>query len=223
MQRIFYPLGMNSSFTGTAQLKANMGDPNEIENIFLPVRKKANKVTSTNWGIGFNNLYNSAGGIITTADDIAKWLIMQIQEGEYHGKRLLKIETVREMHKSQVVVEPLVIGSNEYDWVKLHNPRLHFITYGLGWFLYDYNGLKVSEHTGLGTNRCSILIIPEENLCIAACTNNVTSTPDGFRDMRIVSALKLKLIDYYTDAPETDWSSLFLKIHEDEVDRAKSK
>ena len=51
----------------------------------------------------------------------------------------------------------------------------------------------------------------------------MTSTQDGFRDMRIVSALKLKIIDYYTDLPETDWSSLFLKIHEDEVAKILSK
>ena len=40
--------------------------------------------------------------------------------------------------------------------------------------------------------------------------------PGGFRDMRIASALKLKIIDYYTEMPETDWSSIFLEIHESE-------
>lgn len=223
VQRIFEPLGMTQSFTGITQLKGSTGDPNDIRNIFFPARQEEGGAYSTNWGKGFNTLYDPAGGIITTADDISKWLIMQLQEGEYNGKQFLNVETIREMHKSQIVVEPLVINTMVYDWVKLHNPHLQFITYGLGWFLYDYNGLKVSEHTGLGTNRCSISIIPEVNLCIAACTNTMTSTPDGFRDMRIVSALKLKIIDFYTDVPERDWSSIFLKIHEDEVARIQNR
>jgi CubicO group peptidase (beta-lactamase class C family) len=216
-QRIFGPLGMSRSFTGATQLQSELGDLKGIENIFLPARLEKDGAYSTDWGAGFNALYDPAGGTITTADDVLRWLTMQLQEGEYFGERLLNVETVREMHRSQIVVEPLVIGSVEFDWVKLHNPFLHFITYGLGWFIYDYNGLKVLEHTGLGTNRCSISIIPQENLGIAVCTNALTSGPDAFRDIRIASALKLRIIDSYTGATEVDWSSIFFKIHEDEV------
>ena len=216
-QRIFEPLGMTSSYTRTTRLCEALGDPNKIENIFLPARKDGDAFTPVEWG-GFNSVYSPAGGVISTADDIAKWMIMQLQEGVYNGERLISVEAVREMHKPQMIVAPLLFGSGELDWAELHNPFGHFITYSLGWFCYDYQDRKVDEHTGLGTSRSSIAVIPEENLGVAVCTNACFSSPDVWRDMRMTGALKMKVIDYFIDAPETDWSSAFLEIHRKYLD-----
>ncbi|MFC1539507.1 serine hydrolase domain-containing protein [Candidatus Latescibacterota bacterium] len=217
-QRIFKPLSMNSSYANAVSLSKALGDPNEIDNIFLPARKEGEVVTSIDWGESFNSVYAPAGGIITTADNIAKWMIMQLQEGEYNGKRLISVEAIREMHKPQVIVAPLLFGSRELDWAELHNPFGHFITYGLGWFSYDYRDLKIDEHTGLGTNSSSIAVVSEKQLGIAVCTNCVTTNPDVWRDMRMAVALKLKVIDYFFGAPETDWSSIFLQIHKNKME-----
>jgi hypothetical protein len=92
-----------------------------------------------------------------------------------------------------------------------------FDAYGLGWFSFDYQGRKIDEHTGLAVNRSSIAVVPEEKLGVAVCTNACFSTPDVWRDMRMTGALKRRVIDYFTGAPETDWSSIFWEIHEKEI------
>jgi CubicO group peptidase (beta-lactamase class C family) len=218
-QRILKPLGMNSSYAKTASLSKALGDPNEIDNIFLPARKEGDVVTSTDWGRSFNSVYAPAGGIITTADNIAKWMIMQLQEGEYNGKRLISTEAVREMHKPQVIVSPLIYGSGKIDMAEVMNPIYHFITYGLGWFLYDYKNRKIYEHTGSLGNSSSIAVVPEENLGIAVCTNNACFPPQDIpRDVRMTSALKLKVFDYFFGASETDWNSTFLQIHKNNME-----
>ena len=218
MHRIFEPLGMTSSYTSTGRLSRDLGDPNEIENIFLPAHRNGDVVASGDWPTGSNSVFAPAGGVVTTADDLTKWLIMQLQDGLHKGERLISTEAVREMHTSQVIVVPLLHGSRELDWAELHNPLGHFTTYGLGWFCYDYLDRKVDEHTGLGVNRSSIAVIPEENLGVVVCTNACFSTPDVWRDMRMTGALKMKVIDYFIDAPETDWSSAFLEIHRKYLD-----
>ena len=96
---------------------------------------------------------------------------------------------------------------------RLPHPFGHFITYGLGWFSYDYQGRKIDEHTGLGINRCSIAVVPEENLGIAVCTNARYSSPDVWRDMRMTGALKMRLLDSFFGAPERDWSAIHMEIH----------
>jgi CubicO group peptidase (beta-lactamase class C family) len=214
-ERVFGPLCMTSSYPSTARLQRDRGVPDDIQNIFLPAAIEDTIATSTEWS-GMNSFFSPAGGVITTADDIARWMIMHLQEGEYGGRRVLSAESVREMHRPQVVAAPVW---GVWDWGQLHNPRGHFITYGLGWFSYDYRDRKVDEHTGLATNRCSIAVVPEEGLGVAVCTNACTSSPDIWRDMRMTGALKLQVIDCFLGAPDTDWSTVFWESHQQVLKR----
>ena len=52
------------------------------------------------------------GGLVSTASDYAAFVQMLLNEGDWHGKRLLKPETVRLMTSNQigsVVVGPLLV------------------------------------------------------------------------------------------------------------------
>ncbi len=210
-QRILQPLGMSSSYASTTRLWQDRGDPNNVENIFIPTRKNAGVVSVGDWSeCSCGYIYASAGGVITTADVIAKWMIMQLQEGEYGGKLLISAETIREMHAPQVVMN--------INWIDLHNPLAHFITYGLGWTSYDYRDRKVDEHPG-GWMSSFVTVVPEENLGVAICTNAYYSDPDPFESLMMASVLKLKVIDAFLGASETDWSTEFLRIHQEEAAR----
>lgn len=213
--RIFKPLGMSSSYTSCSRLRKERGNLKALENIFIPATKSGETFTSLEWGSGFNVTYAPAGGVLTTSADIANWLIMQLNEGVYAEKRLISVESIHEMHKSQTVVAPLVYLAKEWNWKDLHNPFGHFLTYGLGWFSYDYQDRKIDEHTGMGTNCSSISVVPEENLGIAVCTNadSTYAGPDGWRDMRMTCALRMKVIDAFLGASDKDWSSIFWRIH----------
>lgn len=210
-QRILQPLGMSSSYASTTRLWQDRGDPNNVENIFIPARKNDGVVTLSDWSeCSCGYIYAPAGGVITTAVDIAKWMIMQLQEGEYNGKRLISAKAIREMHTPQMIIN--------VNWIDESNPLAHFITYGLGWVSYDYRGRRVDEGPGGGMSSI-VTVVPEENLGVAVCTNAYYSSPDSWESLRMVSALKLKVIDAFIGAPETDWSAEFLRIHQEEVAR----
>ncbi len=212
-QRILQPLGMSSSYASTTRLWQDRGDPNNVENIFIPARKHEGVVSVGDWSeCSCGTLYAPAGGVITTADDIAKWMIMQLQEGEYNGKRLISAEAIREMHSPQMILN--------INWIDFHNPLANFLTYGLGGTSYDYRGRKVDEHSGSWMSFV-VTMVPEENLGVAICTNAYYSDPDPLESVRLVSALKLKVIDSFIGTPETDWSAELLHIHQEEVAKAR--
>ncbi|MCW4050180.1 MAG: beta-lactamase family protein [Candidatus Bathyarchaeota archaeon] len=214
-RRLFKPLGMDSTYPTIHDLRKEKGDPNELENVFTSMIKVGLEYESHEWGIGINQTYAPAAGVVTTGYDIANWLIMNLSGGVYDGEHVISSKSIDEMHKSQTVVEPLRYKGVELDWNELHNPFGHFLTYGLGWFCYDYRDRKVDEHTGGGVNCSSIAVVPEENLGVAVCTNadSSDSGPDFLRDMRMAGALRMRIIDRFIDAPEKDWSSVFMNIH----------
>ena len=79
-------------------------------------------------------------------------------------------------------------------------------------------GKKVDEHPG-GFMSSFIAVIPEENLGVAVGTN----ANFGFESLKIASAIKMKIIDLFLGAPDKDWSSIFMQIHEKEVAKQANK
>jgi CubicO group peptidase (beta-lactamase class C family) len=42
-----------------------------------------------------------AGALAASGDDIGRWMIAQLQDGQYHGRRILDAKTAEEMHRPQ--------------------------------------------------------------------------------------------------------------------------
>ncbi len=87
----------------------------------------------------------SYGGILSTATDLAKW------DTALHQGRLLEKATVEQMQTPGHLNDGTVLQ------------------YGLGWFVGDYRGKKVVEHSGsTGTD---IFCLPEVKLTVILLTN----------------------------------------------------
>jgi CubicO group peptidase (beta-lactamase class C family) len=71
-----------------------------------------------------------AGSLATTATDMAKFMIAHLQDGEYHGKRILEAKTAEQMHTSATTMVP---------------PLNRMM---LGFYEQDYNGHRVISHGG---------------------------------------------------------------------------
>jgi len=213
--KLFKPLKMKSSYPNITALREVVGDPNESGNIFHSVTWEGSDIKQDMWGGGTNEVYAPAGGVVTTGFDILNWLTLNLGNGVFKEERIISGESMYELHKSQTVVQPLSYKGSELDWNELHNPFGAFFTYGLGWFCYDYMGRKVDEHTGLGTNCSSIAVVPEEGLGVSVCINinSAYSGSDVWRDMRLAGAIKMRVIDHFIDAPEKDWSAVFMDVH----------
>jgi CubicO group peptidase (beta-lactamase class C family) len=199
-QRIFAPLGMRSSFTSTPDLIARFGTPTAAGNIFMPVELISGSLVIGKWE---NNscgvLYAPAGGIFTTANDITKWMVFQIQNGLYDGKRLVSEDVIWETRKPEIPYNPNLLY--------LHNPLAQNAAYGLGWMSYEYQGRMVYEHPG-GWMASNIAIVPEERLAVGVFTN--ANFNAGLRSIGLVSALKMEVLERLFNCPDEDWNRLFL-------------
>ena len=93
----------------------------------------------------YNNVI-PAGGVLTTGDDIARFMIAHLQNGQYGDVRLLNEATAKEMHSRQYSADPRMQGS-------------------AGQFFEDnVNGYAAIQHAGDLPGFASLLyLIPEKN------------------------------------------------------------
>lgn len=108
-----------------------------------------------------------AGSINSSVRDMAKWLQFIQNGGTVNGKRLVSEKGFEEWMKPQMKI----------------NARS---SYGLGWFLRDWNGLKVVEHGGnIDGFNAQVAMIPEKKLGFVMLTN-VSASSMGAELMPLV-------------------------------------
>jgi hypothetical protein len=80
-----------------------------------------------------------------------------------------------------------------------NNPTRHFNSYGMGWFLFDYQGRKVINHSGgLDGMLSYTVLVPEEKLGFVVLSNNESP---GF------AIMMNKILDVFLNAPARDWNA----------------
>ena len=125
----------------------------------------------------------AAGGVISCADDMAKWLQLQLRRGQLpNGERLFSEASSHRMWTPHTVI-PVSRGS------LARTPTTHFRSCGLGWMLADYRGRMTVGHGGGYDGMYSqVLLIPEAELGVVVLTNSMTG---------IASALTMTIADQY--------------------------
>lgn len=120
--------------------------------------------------------FPAAGGISSTAADMARYMIMHLNGGKFQGKQILKPSTLQE------IFTPSMVSEVSFSEAPPINPESLF-SYGLGWGIYNYNGYKVVEKGGaLDGVRTNITLIPELKLGICILSNlNLTLLPEVIR------------------------------------------
>ena len=135
-----------------------------------------------------------AGGVSSSAADMALWLRLQLGGGKLDGKQLVAAEALGETHRPQIVRTPP------------KNPAVdHTGFYGLGWNIdYDAEGRVRWSHSGgfdLGA-ATSVSLLPAERLGIVALTN---SQPIG-----VPEAVSRSFFDLVLHGKvEQDWLTLY--------------
>jgi CubicO group peptidase (beta-lactamase class C family) len=110
-----------------------------------------------------------AGSINSSARDMANWLRFVLNGGVVNGKRLVSERGFEEWTKPQMNITP--------------NGKM---SYGLGWFLQEWNGLKVVQHGGnIDGFNALVAMIPEKKLGFVMLTN-VSGSPLGGELMPLV-------------------------------------
>ncbi|QES50943.1 serine hydrolase [Streptomyces venezuelae] len=147
-----------------------------------------------------------AGGVSSTARDLARWLRLQLGTGTLDGKQIVKPGPLARTHLPEIVSQP----------PRSPDGRAGF--YGLGWNVsYDDAGRLRLSHTGafaLGANT-NVTMLPLEQLGIVVLTNG---SPVGLAD-----AIALDFFDTAEHGkPTTDWLALAGSLYAQEEAAARS-
>jgi CubicO group peptidase (beta-lactamase class C family) len=143
---------------------------------------------------------NPAGGINSNADDMAKWMTVQLAHGRLaDGSPLFSDATWREL-TTMVTPRPLANPPPE-----LAVQRQNFRGYALGLDVADYRGRRLLMHTGgLPGYVSRVMMIPEWDLGIAVLTNQEVG--------QAFDAIAFHIADHYLGAPATDWLDAYQKV-----------
>lgn len=185
-ERIFEPLGM----TRTLSMPSGVDD---IENTATPHVVLDDGATPVPWLR--EDVLAPVGGVVSSARDLSRWLLLQLGRGALGDVRLFSEVSSRWMWTMQI---PIPLGAVDRELF----PSTHFKGYGLGWSLLDYRGVKVVRHGGAIDGMYSaIAMVPERDLGVVLLTNANTS---------VQAALVFQVLDAFLGPRGRDWSALFL-------------
>lgn len=150
-ERIFAPLGMTNSVMSVKEMQ-QAKDYSFGYDYNFDTKETRNLPTRDLAEIA------PAGAINSSARDMAQWLRFVMNGGNVNGKRLISEKSFEEWTKPQMKIA----GTSSY---------------GLGWFLRDWKGLKMVEHGGnIDGFNAQVTMIPEKKLGFVMLTN-VSGSP----------------------------------------------
>ncbi len=150
-----------------------------------------------------------AGGMAVSANDFARWLLIQLHAGELpgHAGRLFSAAAHKQMW-TPVVLQPI-----DPHPAPLQLTQPNFYTYALGWDVMDYRGAKVVWHSGAVFGFLTVvMLIPERNVAFSIQINS--------EDGQIIRGLMYELLDHYLQLPHTDWVARYQAEKQRRVDEA---
>jgi len=149
-----------------------------------------------------NDNMNPAGGILSCAEDMAKWMLVHLNEGKLaDGTRLFSERTERELTS---LVTPIGIANPPAELAAL---RMSFRGYALGFNVNDYRGRKMVSHTGSLSGYVSrLVIVPDLELGIVVLTNQESN--------EAYNSVIYAVLDQAMGVPPTDWAQAYLKVKE---------
>ncbi len=148
-----------------------------------------------------------AGLIASSANDLSRWLQVQLAHGALPGSgedgpRLFSADASREMWTPQVLTPVAAYPG------PLAALTPQFSAYALGWFVEDYRGVRIIQHSGAVFGEQSLFVlVPSRNL---GFTMQVNSEDGGV----LMRGLMYELLDHYLDTPANagpahDWVADF--------------
>ena len=147
---------------------------------------------------------NPAGGIMSGAADMAKWMMVQLDSGRVANGRLFSPASAKQLWRE---VTPTPIGDVPPGMGALAHLRPTVSGYALGLGVRDYRGQILRQHTGgLPGYLSKVAMIPDLRLGVAVLTNQES----GFAFESIV----YQVLDHYIGAKAPDYPGLFQQLRQ---------
>lgn len=163
--RIFLPLGMQHS-------TVRMVEPGPLGALIVPTYQQASAKEPYPPGLmaEMSPTDSPSGGLATTAHDMTRFMLMQLQGGRYGETRLLLPASVAEMQAPAFIPIP---GAQPL---------------GLGLFRSDYRGVRAIGHSGDGEGaHAELKLFPEQGIGVFVAVNS-----SGAADPLLPAAFSLR-------------------------------
>ncbi len=151
--KIFDPLGMKNS-------NLSVNDSQKSADFSLPYSKREEKVTE----IPFRNIdaIGPAGSINSSVNEMAQWLILNLNKGKFGDKQIISEGTLQKIHSPQMVTGSPLDKDEEFTYT----------LYGMGWGINVYRGHPVISHGGGIDGFISMVaFLPRHNAGVVILTN----------------------------------------------------
>lgn len=160
--RIFEPLGMTRSRTGLTGLT-------EASNVATPHARVDGAVTT----IPYRDIaaVGPAGSVLSSAEDMARWLLFQLARGTVGDERIVGEQTLLETRRPQILMRP-------EGPLSLFYPEATSLAYAMGWVVSEYRGHTMLDHGGgIDGMTALVALLPERELGVAILANRQLATP----------------------------------------------
>jgi len=137
-----------------------------------------------------------AGSLVSSAADMATWMIANLNAGRFEGRQLLSKETLQELHAAQnqhVGAPPFPFEGSP-------------MSYAMGWWRTQYRGFTCLVHSGgMIGSPAFVALLPDLKVGVTVLANS--SHPD---DTLFHKSIVFRAFDCLLGAPPHDWGKEFL-------------
>jgi len=196
-ERLLDRAGMTGAVTSDAERFA-VADRAYPHGRFGEIRGIGEQVAMDEKAVALGANVGPAGSVAAGANDLARWLGVQLSGGQIPGsdQRLFSAERAQEMWQPVVPMPVTPLPGALADLTP------QFRNYALGWIVQDYRGHKIIQHAG-GTQgfRAVVVLIPEKKTGFAIAMNS--------EELGFVPGLQYELLDHFLGLPKRDWPKAF--------------
>lgn len=152
-----------------------------------------------------------AGGIASSASDLARWLHVLLGAGTTpEGRRVFSAQAHAQMWQPAMPMPARPMPP------ELKPLESKLSSYGLGWNLVDYRGARMVWHGGAVFGfTTAVVLLPEQNVGLAITINS--------EDGELVRGLMYELADHYLGLPRADWPAIFMAYNAKTIEQGRER
>src|SRR5262245_15023458 len=177
-RKILDPLEMKTS-------NFSVNDSQKMADFSLPYSEENGVVKE----IPFRNIdaIGPAGSINSSVNEMAKWLLLQLNKGKYDSRQIISEKNLGEIHTPQIISG----GDLKYD-------ESFYTSYAMGWVVTSYRGHPALAHGGgIDGFTSQVRFLPKDQLGVVVLTNS-TSPASGL--------IANNAVDRMLGLPEAPWA-----------------
>ncbi len=151
-----------------------------------------------------------AGGLAMSANDMARWLTLQLAHGALPGGGRLFSEAAHAVMWTPETIQPIDPVPPGFDAT-----RATYALYAPGWEIQDYRGTQIVWHGGAVFGfKTAVVLIPGRNIGFAIEQNS--------EDGELTRGLMYELLDHYLGLPRGPWPERWIDWKRKQIADAKT-